>query len=340
MRSTGSGRGRIAKWVGGVLLLGAAFAAKMGCQTDESPLLSGPGPTFSVADGQLSKHVTVIAYGDMRFHDAADANPKIASPLARQALVAKIADEHPDALQTNGDVPYRGSNGADYDVFRSETGAWRDEHLRVYPAMGNHELSGGEHIGLDNWWRAFPELKGRRWYSVALGSRIYILQLDSTLPLTEGSTQMKWIQAQIAQLPSTVDFVMIGLHHPPVADIQTRFEVDHNPRPNEIALRDYLSKVAPTIHARIVVTAGHIHNYERAAVDGVTYLVSGGGGAHPYEVERTSSDLYQGKDAVNFHYVKFVLEANSLTATMYRLSDPDAKVLEWQAKDTFEIRKK
>jgi hypothetical protein len=28
------------------------------------------------------------------------------------------------------------------------------------------------------------------------------------------------------------------MHHPPVADIQTRLHVDHNPRPNEIALRD------------------------------------------------------------------------------------------------------
>lgn len=306
----------------------------------QDALLSERGPTFTVPDDQLSKHVTVIAYGDMRFHEGFDINLKIGSSAARRALVAKIAAEHPDALQTNGDVPYRGSSEADYAVFRSETAIWRDEHLRVYPAMGNHELSGGADEGLDNWWKAFPELKGRRWYSVALGSRIYILQLDSTLPLTEGSEQRSWIQAQVAQLPASVDFVLIGMHHPPVADIQTHIEVDHNPRPNEIALRDYLTKIAPTTHAQIVVTAGHIHNYERAEVGGVTYLVSGGGGAHPYEVERTPSDLYQGKDLVNFHYVKFELEKDKLKATMYRLADPDVKTIEWQEKDKFEIRKK
>lgn len=306
----------------------------------QSPLLSEPGPTFSVPDEQLSKHVTVIAYGDMRFHEGFDINPMIGSSAARRALVAKIAAEHPDALQTNGDVPYKGSSEADYAVFRSETAIWRNENLRVYPAMGNHELTGGVAEGLDNWWKAFPELKGRRWYSVALGSRIYILQLDSTLPLTEGSEQMKWIQAQIAQLPASVDFVMIGMHHPPVADIQTHIEVSHNPRPNEIALRDYLTRIAPTTHAQIVVTAGHIHNYERAEVGGVTYLVSGGGGAHPYEVERTPSDLYQGKDEVNFHYVKFELEKDKLKATMYRLADPDVKTIAWQEKDKFEIKQK
>jgi hypothetical protein len=206
--------------------------------------------------------------------------------------------------------------------------------------MGNHELSGGAEQGVQNWWKAFPELKGRRWYSVALGSRIYILQVDSNLPLTEGSDQMKWVQQQIAALPKSVDFVMIGLHHPPVADIQTRIEIDHNPRPNEIALRDYLTKIAPTTHAQFIVTAGHIHNYERSELGGVTYLVSGGGGAHPYEIDRTPSDLYQGKDMINFHYVKFELEKDKLKATMYRLADPDVKTVEWQAKDTFEIKKK
>ena len=323
-----------------VLLGSASLAVKLHSQAAPAALLSESGPTFTVPDAQLSQHITVIAYGDMRFHDPSDTNPKIAVPLARQALVAKIASEHPDALQTNGDVPYKGINQADYDVFHSETAAWRDAHLRVYPAMGNHELSGGEQQGVDNWWKAFPELKGRRWYSVALGSRIYILQIDSDLPLTEGSEQMKWIQAQIKQLPPSVDFVMIGMHHPPVADIQTHIEVDHNPRPNEIALRDYLTRIAPSTHAQFIVTAGHIHNYERSEVGGVTYLVSGGGGARPYEVERTPSDLYQGKDLINFHYIKFELGQNSLKATMYRLADPEVKTIAWQEKDMFEIKKK
>lgn len=316
------------------------FPVKMAAQA-AAPLLSEPGPTFVVPENQLSKHVVVIAYGDMRFHDPADPKPKVANPAARQALVAKIAAEHPDALQTNGDVPYQGGNLADYEVFHTETAIWRAEHLRVYPAIGNHEIYGGTpEQALDNWWGAFPELKGRRWYSVALGKRIYLLQLDSTSPLTEGSPQMQWIQSQIAQLSASVDFVMIGLHHPPVADIQTRVQVDHNPRPNEIALRDYLTKISPITHARFIVTAGHTHNYMRHQQDGVVYLVSGGGGAHPYEIDRTADDLYQGKDPINFHYVKFELEKDKLKATMYRLADPDVKTVEWQVKDTFEIKKK
>jgi hypothetical protein len=134
--------------------------------------------------------------------------------------------------------------------------------------------------------------------------------------------------------------VLITVHHPPVADVQLHLEVDHNPRPNEIALRDFLSQVAPSFHARIVVIAGHIHNYERAEVSGVTYLVSGGGGAHPYFVERTQQDLYQDPNFPNFHYVKFELDGNELKATMWRLADPTAPKPVWQEKDQFVIAKR
>jgi hypothetical protein len=299
-----------------------------------------PRPTFSVPATALSKHVTVIAYGDQRFHNPHDPRPLIANPKARIALVNKIAEEHPDAVTMSGDVPYKGSDPDDYKVYFEESAPWRAEHLRVYPALGNHELSGGAEKGLEDWWTAFPELRGMRWYSVALGDRIQLFQLDTMSPLTPGSPQAVWLAAQLAALKPAVDFVMISLHHPPVADIQTHIEVDHNPRPNEIALRDFLSSVAPTFHASIVVIAGHIHNYERAEVGGVTYLVSGGGGAHPYFVERTPEDQYTDPNFPNFHYVKFELEANELKATMYRLADPTSKNVSWQEKDHFTIPRK
>ena len=258
----------------------------------------------------------------------------------RLALVKKIAEERPDAVQMSGDVPYKGSDPADYDNYRSETKPWRDAHLRIYPALGNHEVSGGEAAGIENWWTAFPELRGHRWYSVLLGSRISLIQLDSLSDLTPAADQTLWLKMQLAALPASVDFVLISLHHPPVADLQTHIEVDHNPRANEIALRDLLSQIAPGFHAAIVVTAGHIHNYERATLDGVTYLVSGGGGAAPYFVERTATDLYQDPNFPNFHYLRFELEANGLKATMFRIQDPTAPVPVWQVRDSFLIPKK
>jgi hypothetical protein len=85
------------------------------------------------------------------------------------------------------------------------------------------------------------------------------------------------------------------------------------------------------------VASGHIHNFERAEVDGVTYLVSGGGGAHPYEVDRMPQDQYQATDVPNFHYIVFHLDGKQLKATMVRLGVPIATPSEWQARDSFVI---
>ncbi len=298
--------------------------------------LSEPGPTFRIPDNQLPRPLSFIAYGDQRFTDPS--NTKSADPTVRQWLANKVAEEKPAAIILNGDVPLHGDVAADYAVFRSETARWREDHLRVFPALGNHELSGQDpKTGLENWWKAFPELRNRRWYSVQFGSRIYILALDSNDNLLPGSPQARWIDEQIKALPQSVDFVIVSMHHPPVADVQKHLEVDHNPRPNEIALREYLSRVAETSHARFLISAGHIHNYERSEVDGVVCLVAGGGGAAPYFVERTPQDLYQSILFPNFHYVKFTLEKDRLHGAMYRVEDPESPTLSVTLKDSFDV---
>ena len=299
-------------------------------------LLSQPGPTFKYADNELPSPLTFVAYGDTRFTDPADVTNT--NPRVRQWLVKKIADEMPAAILVNGDLPLAGNIKNDYAVFQTETQVWRDGHLKVFPALGNHEFHGpNAQQCLENWWDTFPELRQRRWYATALGSRVYSIALDSDASLLPNSDQMRWLDKQIQDLPKTVDFVVISLHHPPVADVQTHIEVDHNPRPNEIALRDYLSKIAVNSHARIIVSAGHIHNYERRLLDDVTYLVSGGGGAKPYFVERTKDDLYQSNAFPNYHYIKFTLEPDRLHAVMYRVMDPEAANYTVAPKDTFDI---
>jgi acid phosphatase type 7 len=323
--------------IAGLFLVGAGAGRgrARGPQTGAAPDQSAP--TFVINNQDLHSPLTVVAYGDMRFTDPA--NVTATTPAARRALIQRILAEKPDAVLLNGDVPWHGGDRNDYEVYRTETQVWRDSNLRIFPALGNHEFAQCEVPQcLGNWWAAFPKLKGRRWYSVRIGAKIYAIALDSDDSLLPESEQLRWLQAQIASLPPEVEFVLISMHHPPVADIQTRLNVDHNPRPNEIALAQFLKTAAAAGRARFVVAAGHIHNYERFLQDGVVYLVSGGGGAAPYPVDRAPDDLYQNTDFPNYHYVKFVLDGKTLRGTMYRLADPDAGT--WEARDKFEVHAK
>lgn len=295
--------------------------------------------TFAVPGAELPSPLAFIVYGDMRFTNPAET--EATSPAARRALVERVAAEQPAALFLTGDLPWHGVQG-DYDEYRAETRLWRQEQLKVYPALGNHEFSQcavAECLSL--WWGAFPELSGRRWYSVALGERLRALALDSDAPLTPGSEQRAWLEAQLEGLSPRVQVVLLVMHHPPIADpIVGGGSGDHRVRPNEEALATYLAETAGHLSARLVVAAGHIHNYERFEQAGVTYLVSGGGGARPYEVARSAADRYQDPAFPNYHYLRFELRPRTLVGQMMRLAlKPDGTPIpdSFEEKDRFEI---
>ncbi len=294
------------------------------------------GPDFRIDGRDLSRPVQIVAYGDMRFTDPNETSA--ANPKVRRWLVEKIAAEKPNVVLLSGDVTWKGGQANDYAVYDSETKSWRDAHLRIYPALGNHELNCWvERRCLENWWNAFPELRGRRWYSVQLGNSIYLLNLDSNSSLMPESEQIAWVRSQLANLPATVRFVFFNLHHPPVVDVQAGGDPSHNGRPNEKALADFLAQTPEKSRVRFVVVTGHIHNYERFFQNDIVYLVAGGGGGKPRPVQRSAADLYQDSAFPNYSYVRIVENGDTMEGTMIRIADPDASTPSWQEKDHFEI---
>jgi hypothetical protein len=292
-------------------------------------------PLIRIADSDVAASPVVIAYGDMRFTDPS--NTIATNPKVRRWLVDRIASEKPAAVLLSGDLPWHGDAASDYAVYHAETAVWRAGNLLISPALGNHEFHGDEKQCLENWWNTLPKLRGRRWYSIALGTHIAIVNLDSTSSLLAGSEQIHWLKSQLAHLPSSVQFVFFNMHHPPVADVQAKPDDDHNPRPNEIALAEFL-KIAERNTIRFIVCSGHIHNYERFLQNGIVYVVSGGGGANPRHVVRQASDLYRDESFPNYHYVKFTLHEKAIEAEMIRASDPSADTPRWDVKDRFAIQ--
>ena len=291
---------------------------------------------LQIPDAALSLPPVFVSYGDIRFTDPT--NTTVTNPKVRRWIVEQIAREKPDAVMVSGDIPWRGQETDDYAVFRAETAAWQQANLLIVPALGNHEMGGGEQQKrLENWWATFPKLRGHRWYAVQAGSNVAILNLDSNSSLMPGSEQDGWIKSQLAGLPKTVKFVFFNLHHPPVTDNEPLLGADHNARPNEIALATLLRTSPARKQAAFVVTAGHIHNYERFLQDGIVYLVSGGGGAAPVPTRRDPGDLYKNPPVVSYHYVKFVLHGSELDAQMFRVVDFNAESPQWEVRDSFTV---
>lgn len=304
----------------------------------ESPIPErGAGPAAVAADfAQPARDPRAplrwIVYGDMRF--TATSEREASHPGPRQALVARIAAEHPDALFLTGDVPWHGGNEQDYHEYEQETGPWRTERLRVFPVLGNHEFQQCEEpVCLEHWWSAFPEQRGRRWYEIALDARVHLMALDSDASFSPGSEQAQWLQQRLDALDDRARIVMVLLHHPPLTD------APEGARANETALATQLAAAAAARGSlRFLVCAAHVHNYERFERDGVVFLVSGGGGAKPTPLQRSSQALFRGVEFPNFHYLRFELDGRELRGEMVRLTDSDASVPQtWAVQDRFAI---
>jgi acid phosphatase type 7 len=166
----------------------------------------------------------------------------------------------------------------------------------------------------------------------------FFIVLDSDYSLKSGKGQDGWLESQLAHLPVEADFVFVMTHHPSYTDSHdSMFGGGHSARKQERELAARLEALQPNTRARIISVAGHVHNYERFEHAGVTYIVSGGGGATPYLFDRSPFDKFQGGNSINYNYVKFEIDGPHLKATMFRLDAATPDHARFEAKDTFTL---
>jgi acid phosphatase type 7 len=294
--------------------------------------LADSPPRLEVPVADPRAPLTFIAYGDTRFTQ----REGVANVVARRALVARVASEKPAAIFIGGDLVYEGSNAEDYKTYGVETAVWSQARIPIFSALGNHEFKGCDKDlspCLVNWWEAAvpSAVRSFRWYSVTLGPKILALILDSDSSLKAGSEQRTWFEQQMTNAGSSIEFVFVVLHYPPVRDpIFPRAK-------DEKEIARYLSEHTHSLQARVVVVSSHIHNYERFRRDDVTYLVSGGGGAKPVPVLRLFGELSKLDTAENFHYIRFRLAGGDLQGTMVRFDPERNAETAWTEPDRFEI---
>lgn len=275
-----------------------------------------------------------VGYGDIRFTDPTD--NRNSNPGMRRAEIARVVQEKPAFVLIGGDLVLTGDNAQDWKVFDAETAPLKQAGIEVLPALGNHDVNGAEDRALANYFQRFPRLEGRRWYSVR-AANLLMFMLDSNSANGPGSRQWQWLEAGLDVLPADVDFVLLAMHHPPLTHSQDSMHGGgHSIRPQEQQLAAMLERRQPKLRARIIVFAGHVHNYERYERGGVTYLVSGGGGATPYMVPRSATDFYR-DPGPTYHICTFSVQRDELRFQMLKLT-LDGSQAQWTVKDSFVSR--
>jgi acid phosphatase type 7 len=243
---------------------------------EESPLY-----TFHAASPQ-NDSICFAVYGDTRGGWDNWQNTLIVSQAIQQA--------HPSFVLNTGDCVDNGKIPSEWiDFF---TASPFTHNSTLYPVLGNHENYSTLYF------RYFSLPHNERWYSFDNGP-VHFIGLDSNQRNAYRLVQNLWLIHDLRT--NSQPFTVVFFHHPLYSSGS-----EHG---NTTLLRRLWAPLFERFHVDVVFN-GHDHDYEHCYVNGVTYIVTGGGGATLYDVGHSSWTVYAEK---TYHFCLCTVNSTELT---------------------------
>jgi hypothetical protein len=219
------------------------------------------------------------------------------------SLVSRaIERENPPLVLSTGDLVDNGKNPDDWvDFFAASPFV---HNSTFYPVLGNHENY--SHL----YFSFFSLPSNERWYSFDNGP-VHFIGLDSNPRNAFRFLQYLWLVHDLRT--QSQPFTVVFFHHPLYSSGE-----EHG---NTTLLRKIWAPVFERSHVDIVFN-GHDHDYEHCYVNGITYIVTGGGGAPIYDVGHSPWTIYSEK---TFHYCLLTVNSSTLT---FEAKKPDGLVFD------------
>jgi hypothetical protein len=270
--------------------------------TQHAVTLSGLSP-YTLYHYRVKTDGTVLS-SDATFRTAADASRDSFvfaamgdhrnNPSAHLSVVQRVIAINPDLCVDTGDLVGNGDNAGDWDpqFFTPEAGLMKS--VCLFPAIGNHEGTAANYLA----YFYLPTGSGsERYYSFDYGNAHFVA-LDTNISYSAGSAQYIWFVNDITS--TTKPWRFVYFHHPPYSS---------SSHGSDLTVRAQLCPVIEANGVQIVFN-GHDHDYERSYVNGVYYIVTGGGGAPLYAA---GSSSWTQASASAFHCCKITISGNNLS---------------------------
>lgn len=278
------------------------------------------------------------AWGSVRFHTQPSAEPLRVGVIGDsgfgEPVTAKLAEQmasHPlDFVIHTGDVVYNArENASPAEAFALKyfrPFASLLHQLPVYAVPGNHEYYHDARIEGDPYYfHVFPPLaqlnpanqssSGKRQYYALTFQNIQFLFLDSQVFFGEAGrkAQDEWLAQRLQDNEFTYSVVIT---HVPLFTSSSIHPKDS--LPVQQAWHSLFSSAQVPL-----VLSGHSHNYERLTVDGVTYVITGGGSSQLYPALELNPHSQAFSVSSHFVLLEFYEEQITITAI-----DKNGKILD------------
>lgn len=284
-----------------IILSGFAPGTRVSYRVTAAESDSAEG-SFVAPAATSSAPVTFAVVGDTRDGDAV------------WARIAGSIDPDASFVVHLGDYVPQGGSDAEWVRF-FDAGAPILRRAAIVPVLGNHELiaPGGRELYLDRFAIAGPAGGA---FQVLEHEGVRILALDSNAPIGPGSEQFRFAERELARAEAegSLRGLVVAIHHGPFSSGRHgEFEPLHTN-----GLLDAMRRA----HVDLIVS-GHDHMYERGEVDGLRYVVSGGGGSPLYRANDRRP--YQQRFAAAYHHLRVRLDGATVAFDAIR---PDGTPIE------------
>jgi hypothetical protein len=261
-------------------------------------LLTTPACSTDRRLAPLPDSTRLVAVGD--FGTGTAAEYAVAHAVRGVASEARV-----EGLLTTGDNIYPDGDPRDYDEAWYQPYGWTaDEGVALLAVLGNHDVEGGNAEAV----MRLLDMPAR-WYSTVVG-RVQVVALDSTN--IGNAAQQRFLERTLDEpLPAGARYRVVTFHHPAHSCSlhQSNDEV--------------LGAWSPLFAEGQVdlVLNGHDHVYERfEPIRGVTYVVTGGGGAQLHGIERCPAGSPElAADDISLHFL--VIEATDVEMRIQAISE-------------------
>ncbi|MFL6234486.1 MAG: metallophosphoesterase family protein [Thermoanaerobaculia bacterium] len=236
------------------------------------------------------------AYGDTR--DGHDVHRKI---------VEDVLSFHPGLVLQTGDLVHHGNAAEEWRIFDDITGAMRRQ-VPYYPARGNHDVAPE---GYYEQRVTQPVLSGNKLYYSFEKGNLHFVAIDTQQPLGPESEQGRWLETDLVQAQAAGLFIVPFFH-------KAIFSIGpHAVEADVVALRPILHSLFQRHGVRLAFE-GHDHVYYRTVRDGITYVVTGGGGAPLYDGQHPELGLPQDVFEKVNHFCIVNVYTGRVEVTAYR----------------------
>jgi chitodextrinase len=217
-------------------------------------------------------------------------------------IANQVAGDHPDLIAAMGDDVYPTGLDKDYPARFFVPYASAIAGSAFFTTFGNHEYYSP---GAADAHRAWSQPGNESYYSFDC-SGVHITVLDNYQPYGPGSTQYQWLANDLAT--TTQPWKIVVMHIPPYSSSTS------GPYPGSAGV---LATLFESNHVQLVLS-GHSHNYERTIpLNGVTYMVDGGGGngLNTFSGSPPSWSAYR---AAEYSYLRLAITPSQLAGTQVR----------------------